>query len=180
MAGWHSLGPFTVFDVETTGCSPARDRIVEIAAVRVDCDGVQSRFQSLVNPEGPIPVQAERVHGIGDAMVASAPKFRDMAQQFLDFAGGSKLVAHNARFDLGFLQESLARNGFPLWSGGAYDSITLVRKAYPGLPSYSLQSLRTQFALGDGSGQAHRAASDTEWTLEVFAMAMKRLYESFP
>ncbi len=177
MSQWHSLGPFTVFDLETTGCSQHRDRIVEIAAVRAELDGSLSRFSSLVNPGMPIPAQASKVHGISDEMVKDAPKFHDVAYKFLDFAAGSKLVAHNARFDLSFLQESLFRSGLPLWKGGSYDSIVLTRKAYPGLPSYSLQALRVQFAL-DEEGQAHRAAADAEWTMQIFGMAMKRLLES--
>ena len=177
MSQWHSLGPFTVFDLETTGCSQYRDRIVEIAAVRAELDGSLSRFSALVNPGIPVPSQATKVHGITDDMLKDAPKFHDVAYKFLDFAKGSKLVAHNARFDLSFLQESLFRSGLPLWKDGSYDSIVLTRKAYPGLTSYSLQFLRTHFALDD-EGQAHRAASDAEWTMQIFSMAMKRLYET--
>jgi len=176
MSQWHSLGPFTVFDLETTGCNPLRDRIVEIAAVRVELDGSLARFSSLVNPGVPIPSQATRIHNITDDMVKGYPLFHDAAYKFLDFAKDSKLVAHNARFDLSFLQESLFRSGLPLWKGGSYDSIVLVRKAYPGLPSYSLQALRAQFAL-DEPGEAHRASSDAEWTMQIFGMAMKHLLE---
>jgi len=177
MAQWHSMGPFTVFDIETTGCSQYRDRIVELAAVRLDADGTLSRFSSLVHPGMRVPPQAVKIHGIDDEMLRDAPSFKELAPRFLEFASGSKLVAHNARFDLSFLQESLLREGLPLWEGGAYDSIVIVRKAYPGLPSYSLQALRAQFALDD-EGQAHRAAADAEWTLQAFSMAMKRLYET--
>ncbi len=178
---WHRLGPFTVFDFETTGMSPVRDRIVEIGALRVEKDGSLSRFETLVNPAIPIPFQVSRVHGINDSMVADAPFFPEAGARFLDFIHGSSLVAHNARFDLSFLQESLSRAGLPLWQGGAYDSIALIRKAYPGLPSYSLQSLRTSLALsGDYPGTAHRAAFDAEMTMEAFSMAMKRLYQLFP
>ena len=102
------------------------------------------------------------------------------AGEFMQFAGDSKLVAHNARFDLSFLQESLHRSSLTPWTAGAYDSISLIRKAYPGMPSYSLQSLRTSFSLGEGvMGDAHRALYDAELTAEIFAMAMKRLYELY-
>ena len=177
MSQWHSLGPFTVFDLETTGCSQYRDRIVEIAAVRAELDGSLSRFSALVNPGIPVPSQATKVHGITDEMLKDSPKFHDVAYKFMEFAQGSKLVAHNARFDLSFLQESLFRNGLPLWKGGSYDSIVLTRKAYPGLQSYSLQFLRVHFGLDD-EGQANRAASDAEWTMQIFSMAMKRLFET--
>ena len=93
---WHRLGPFTVFDLETTGMSPTRDRIVEIGAVRVEIDGTVSRFETLVNPSVPIPYQVSQVHGITNDMVKDAPAFTDAAYAFLDFIKGSKLVAHNA------------------------------------------------------------------------------------
>lgn len=178
MASWHSMGPFTVFDLETTGMSAVRDRIVEIGAVRVETDGTFSRFETLVNPGIPIPWQITRVHGIDNEMVADAPRFKDAAYKFLDFIKGSRLVAHNARFDLSFLQESLARNALPVWKFGAYDSIVLIRKAYPGLSSYSLQSLRQELGLGQDIDESrpHRAGYDAELTMEAFSMAMRRLY----
>ncbi len=180
-AKWHRLGPFTVFDLETTGLSPSRDRIVEIGAVRVEVDGTLRRFETLVNPAVPIPPAVTQVHGITNEMVKDAPKFSDAAYQFLDFIRGSKLVAHNARFDLGFLQESLARTGLPLIKGGAFDSIVLIRRAYPNLPSYRLQALRTTLDLPDDyPGTAHRAGFDAEMTMAAFSMAMKRLYELYP
>lgn len=181
MALWHRLGPFTVFDLETTGYSPVHDRIVEIGAVRVEIDGTLSRFETLVNPAVPIPPRVTAIHGITDAMVKDAPKFSDAGYRFLDFVRGSKLVAHNARFDLSFMQESLARSGLELIRGGAFDSIILIKKAYPGLASYSLQALRSELSLPDDyPGQAHRAGFDAEMTMAAFSMAMKRLYELYP
>jgi len=178
---WFELGPFTLFDVETTGMSPVADRIVEIAAVRIAPDGVQTRWQSLVNPGRPIPADVIRIHGITDAMVAGAPGFATVGRDFLALAKGSTLVAHNGRFDLAFLQESLQRDHLPLWQGPegrTLDSIPIVKAAFPGLPSYSLQNLRHALGLGTGGeGPAHRAAADVEWTLEVFSMALQRLLD---
>ena len=85
MSSWHEMGPFTVFDLETTGMSPVRDRIVEIGAVRVETNGTLSYFETLVNPAIPIPLQVSRVHGIDNGMVADAPRFKDAAYAFLDF-----------------------------------------------------------------------------------------------
>ena len=175
---WHELGPFTVFDLETTGLSPTRDRIVEIAAVHVDLDGTVTRFQSLVNPGCPIPYAASRVHNITDAMVRSAPTFREIAPQFLDLARHSTLVAHNARFDLGFLQESLARGGNELWKGKTMDTLKLSRRAFAGLPSYSLQHLRHALALPEVSGEAHRAGADAEWTMHLLRVILSALLQS--
>jgi DNA polymerase III epsilon subunit family exonuclease len=170
---WFELGPFTIFDVETTGMSPTRDRIVQIGAVRIDKDGFVSRYQTLVNPGRSIPGGVVCVHHITDEMVAGAPTFSRAGREFLEFAKNSTLVAHNARFDLGFLQESLARTGLPLWQGRTLDTLRLLKTTHPGLPSYKLQSLRAIFQLqSDESMQAHRADADVEWTLQILEIAL--------
>lgn len=169
---WYELGPFTLWDTETTGMSPRYHRIVEIAAIRVECDGTRRTFQTLIHPEQKIPYGAMCVHGIRDCDVANAPKFHEIAPQFMAFAQGSTLVAHNARFDLGFLQESLTRCGLPPWDGKAMDSIPVFKQVFPGLKSYKLQILRELFQLGRGDEQAHRALGDVEILLEAFAYAL--------
>ncbi len=174
---WHSLGPFTIFDLETTGMSPVFDRIVEIAAVRIELDGTATAYQTLVNPGRRIPPGASAVHRITDAMVAGAPAFDVAARAFLALAEGSTLVAHNARFDLGFLQESLVRCGLELWEGRTLDSIRMLKQSHAGLPSYSLQRLRAYFALDDPweDMAAHRAAADVEWTRQLLALSLTEL-----
>ena len=172
---WYKLGPFTVFDTETTGMSPVHHRIVEIAAIRTDIDGTQSRYQTLINPGCRIPTKLTAIHGITDDMVKDADMFTQIGYDFMDFSKDSTLVAHNARFDLSFLQESLARVGLRPWRGNTMDTIPLIKRAYPGLPSYSLKNLRYNFGLDHDVGPAHRAYADVEWTLEIFAMTMKRL-----
>jgi DNA polymerase III epsilon subunit family exonuclease len=175
---WYEKGPFVVFDLETTGLSPSRDAVVEIAAVRVDTNGKEKRFSSLVNPERKIPARASQVHGIYYTDVINAPTFETAGRNFLDFAEGAILVAHNAKFDLAFLQESLNRYNLPLWEGNTLDSIAIIKAAYPGLPKYNLQSLRKYFDLGKHvKGPAHRAFADVEWTVEIFAMSMQSLID---
>lgn len=101
-----ALPSFTVFDTETTGLDPRKgDKIIEIAGIRVE-DGViceDKTFVELVNPERTIPWEAKQVNKIDDADVAGAPTIDQVLPQFLDFAQGSILVAHNADFDMGFL-----------------------------------------------------------------------------
>ena len=170
MNNWYDLGPFTVFDVETTGLSPRNDRLVELAALRIDRDGVETTFHALIHPGRPIPACASRVHHITDEMVADAPHFPQIGHEFLKFISGSTLVAHNARFDLGFLQESLNRGGLPLWKGNTMDTLLLSRRVYPDLASRKLQDLRVLLNLPDpcgGTGQAHRAGADVAWTKEL-------------
>lgn len=119
---WYELGPFTVFDVETTGMSARNNRIVEIAAIHIEKDGTMSRYESLVNPGCLIPDRAMNIHHITNEMVADAPNFRQVGFEFIEFVDSSTLVAHNARFDLSFLQESLVRCGLPQWRGKTMDS----------------------------------------------------------
>ena len=174
---WFDYGPFTVFDLETTGMSPVNDRIVEIAAMRIDLTGEYSEFHTLLNPGRRIPAGASRVHHITDDMVVDAPRFQHIGHDFLEFARNSTLVAHNARFDLSFLQESLARCGLPLWQGNTMDSLLLVRKLYPGLPSYSLQNLRGVLKLDrpEDDLSAHRAGDDVVWTMRLLETLLKRV-----
>jgi len=175
MSEWYELGPFTVYDVETTGMSPSRDRIVEISAVRIDTDNTRTQYSTLVNPLMPIPAYSTKIHNITDEMVNNAPHFGIVGQEFTDFAAGSTLVAHNARFDLGFLQESLNREVLPLWEGKTMDTLPLVKRAYPGLETYKLQSLREVFNLSDDVGPAHRAYADVAWTVEMLEITLTAL-----
>ena len=177
---WYELGPFTVFDFETTGMSPVFDRVVELAALRIDSDGGMSSFHSLVNPGRAIPPGVSCIHHITDDMVADAPHFAAVARDFLEFADSSTLVAHNARFDLGFLQEGLARCGLPLWKGKTIDSLRLAKRCFPGLASYRLQNLRLELRLDDepGNDQAHRAGADVFWTAQVLKLALERALRS--
>jgi DNA polymerase III epsilon subunit len=102
------LPVFTVFDVETTGLDPRRGhRIIEIAGVRIEGGAIQSEsaFHTLVNPEREIPWDAKQVNKLNDDEVASAPTIDQVLPQFLSFAEGSTLVAHNADFDMGFLEK---------------------------------------------------------------------------
>ncbi len=101
------LPPLTIFDVETTGLSPANgDRIIEIAGIRIENGQVDETrtFVSLVNPERLIPWEARQVNKITDDDVRTAPTIDQVLPQFLEFAAGTMLVAHNAGFDMGFLQ----------------------------------------------------------------------------
>ena len=175
---WYELGPFTVFDVETTGRSPVYDRIVEIGALRIEKDGSESRFSTLINPGRRIPYSASKIHHITNDMVMTAPRFEEIAQDFMTFISGSKLVAHNARFDLSFLQESLARCGMMPWEGDTMDTLRLVRTTHPGLPSYKLQELRITLDLGCGGGIAHRAGCDVEWTAVLLKKSLSVLIEA--
>lgn len=165
---------FVAFDFETTGLSPATDRIVEIGAaaflltqsgdewLAVD-DG---RFETLVNPGRPIPPEVSAIHGIDDLAVSSAPTFKEVAGDFLAFIEGSILVAHNAPFDMGFLAAEAARAGIDNPPNPAYDTIAIAKTAVSGLPSYSLKALAA--SIGIAQNAAHRGGDDARVCMELF------------
>ncbi|WP_018914628.1 3'-5' exonuclease family protein [Thiomonas sp. FB-6] len=105
------LPSYLLLDLETTGGDPVRDRITEIAAIRFDGGRETARWQSLVDPGRPIPPFIQRLTGISDAMVAGAPAFEQLLDTLLPLLEGAVLVAHNVRFDHGFLKNALARAG---------------------------------------------------------------------
>ncbi|WP_425303424.1 exonuclease domain-containing protein, partial [Nocardia wallacei] len=114
---------FVVVDLETTGTSPERDAITEIGAVKVRGGEVLGEFATLVNPGCAIPPQIIQVTGITTAMVLDAPRIEAVLPGFLEFAAGAVLVAHNARFDTGFLKAAGPGRGAPggpvpgVWNG---------------------------------------------------------------
>ena len=105
---------FCVVDVETTGTSCLDDRITEVGAVTVRRGETTGTFQTLVDPEQPTPISVRLVTGISETMLEGAPSEKAVLPYFVDFARGSVLVAHNARFDMSFLNAALARDGRPL------------------------------------------------------------------
>ncbi len=162
------------FDFETTGLSPVTDRIVEIGAaafrmeeregtwVAID-DGM---YETLVNPRRPIPAVVSAIHGIDDLAVSASPTFAQVAPEFLAFIQGSILIAHNAPFDLGFLQAETKRAGLENPPNPAYDTISVAKTAVSGLPSYSLKSLAASFNIAQTA--AHRGGDDARVCMELF------------
>ena len=160
---------YVVFDLETTGLSPKRDEVIEIAALKVRDGSVVDEFSTLVNPGRPIPRGASAVNGINDRMVASAPYFTSALYDFLRFAGDDVLVGHNIQsFDLKFLYRDAAK----FWSrsiGNDYiDTLILSRQRLPGLPHHSLGYLAEYYGLSaDG---AHRALFDCHMNHRAFEL----------
>jgi DNA polymerase III epsilon subunit family exonuclease len=153
---------YVAFDLETTGLSTRRDRIVELAAVRFTAAGAEiARFQQLVNPECPMPPAAQAIHGISDAELAGAPTAREQLPRFLDFLGdpaSTCLVAHHAVFDASFLGRESCRAGLNLPAHRVYDTLALSRRCRPDLSSHRLDRLVHYHGLDTGPG--HRALVD--------------------
>lgn len=156
---------FIAFDVETTGLSPNREKIVEIGAVKYRGAEAVAEFQTLVNPGMPIPPVVIGVHGITDEMVKDAPTIAEVLPALMDFIGEGELVAHNATFDLRFLNAALERHGYPLFANPVHDTVKLARRAFPGLQFYGLGRLVVSLGLPQST---HRALADARACGELF------------
>lgn len=165
---------FVALDFETTGLSAELDRVVEIGAIgfrMASDDGAwtaieDGRYETLVNPQRPIPPEVSAIHGIDDLAVSMAPTFAEAAVELLPFLEGSILVAHNAPFDIGFLLAESARAGIEKPLNPAYDTIAIAKTAISGLPSYSLKALASSFGIEQNA--AHRGADDARVCMELF------------
>jgi DNA polymerase III subunit epsilon len=171
--------PFVIVDLETTGGSALFDRVMEVAAIRVQNGVVQDRIVKLVEPGVPIPPFVTRITGINAALVRGRPAFDRLLPDLQRLFSGAVLVAHNASFDFNFLAQSFKRADLA-WDGERLCTLRLSRRLMPGLPSYKLDSLCA--ALGFTFVQQHRAGPDAEATLSVFEhllqLAMGRGLES--
>ena len=172
-AGEQSLDDtYIVFDIETTGFSSIRDRIIEIGAVKVVNGEIVDRFSTFVNPERPIPFEITGLTGITDEMVMGAPAIGTVLPQFLEFAGDGVLVAHNAGFDVGFIEQNCREQG--LNDRFIYvDTVALARVLLPTLSKYKLNIVAK--ALNISLENHHRAVDDAGATAEIFVKFVEML-----
>lgn len=165
---------FVVFDLETTGAKTPPCRITEIGAYRVKNGGITEEFQTLVNPETPIPSFITQLTGISNQMVRGAPKFRDVAHDFLDFIGDSVLVAHNASFDLRFLNHEIGRIYSAYRVANAHlCTVQLGRKLLPHVANHRLKTLAEYFSTP--LVNHHRASDDARATAHIFVNFLEEL-----
>jgi len=165
---------YAVVDIETTGGNGPSHRITEIGAVRVQNGRVVGRYSTLINPQRPIPPGITRLTGISDAMVADAPRFADIADEFDAFLRGAIFVAHNVGFDYRFIAAEYARLGRDF----RYPKLCTcasMRKLYPGQASYSLAALCERYDIPLKSH--HRAMCDAEAAAELLLIVNERRAE---
>lgn len=167
---------FVAFDIETTGISAWNDRIVEIGAIRFRGDGTEiDRFERLVHPGRSIPRQVIAIHGITDEMVRRAPRECDVLPDFIEFLGDASrtvLMAHNASFDVGFLEAALQRESFGQPTHGVLDTVRFARHRARGLSSYSLRSLVRMFGIRQTTD--HRGLSDAVALKQLFCLLLEK------
>ena len=158
---------YVVLDVETTGGKAGTDRITEIGAVKLQAGEVLDTFNTLINPERHIPSFISRLTGISNAMVEGAPKFADIATQLTEFLQGAVFVAHNAKFDYGFIRSEFARCEI-LFDMPQLCTVVNMRRYYPSLASYSLGKLCAEFDIK--LTNHHRALADATATVELLKL----------
>jgi DNA polymerase III epsilon subunit family exonuclease len=159
------------FDLETTGLWPVSCRIVEFGAVRFKLNGkVLDRFEQLVDPGCGIPDSVVQVHGITNELIRGKPTISDVLPRFLKFLGPSEtfLLAHNAKFDLGFLAVALVQCGELSPHHAIVDTLELARRRLPLLANHQLQTLGV--CLGVADTEEHRALADSTLLKDVFRM----------
>ena len=158
-----------IFDVETTGFSPtAGHRVIEIGAVHLDGGATPDEFKTLVDPGCRVPLRAQRVHGISDAMLRGQPPPEVAFTAFRDFIEGALLVAHNVRFDRAFLSHEFARLHLPLTNRFAC-TLKLSQRKLPWLPNHRLETVARHLLGGLPKGaQSHRALDDARLTARIW------------
>jgi DNA polymerase-3 subunit epsilon len=193
---------FIAFDLETTGLESREDEIVELGAVKFDRRGIIARFSTLINPGIPMPPGAGRVNNISNEMLRDKPSLEEVFPDFLLFIQEAILIAHNAPFDSGFVNEKLKKRWvrpaqadgqgslldscklsgerktpwsppFPELPNKVIDTLVFAREVFPGRPSYKLQSLAAD--LGISGPDAHRAEDDALVCRGIFLACLGRV-----
>ena len=177
MLGTTSLahGSFVTVDIETTGSRPGSGGILEIGAVRIESGAITARFTALVHPGEPVPPSIRHLTGIDDAMVASAPPIDEVIAEFRAFVGDGVLVAHNHRFDMGFLDYEAERSWGMPFPRPVLDTLALARRLHPELERHNLRALAEQY--GAVTVPTHRALPDALATAEVLLRMLEELVE---
>jgi len=159
-----------VFDTETTGFEPADGhRIVEIGCVElIDHFPTGKSFQAYLNPERPVPIESQRIHGLSDEFLGDKPLFAEVVEEFLAFIGDAPLVIHNAGFDIKFINAELTRTGHPLIPlSRAIDTIEIAKRKIPGA-RYSLDELCKRFGVDLTARAKHGALLDADLTAQIY------------
>lgn len=165
---------YVVFDLETTGFSAINNKIIEIGAVKVENGIITDRFSTFVNPNEPIPFRIEKLTGISDNMVIDARTIEEIMPEFLEFADGCVMVAHNADFDMSFIIRNCERMGINK-EFTILDTVNLSRILLPNLKNFKLDTVAK--ALNVSLLNHHRAVDDAGCTAEIFVKLIKILKE---
>lgn len=164
---------FVCFDLETTGLEPGKDRIIELACVRFNFEKIFESYETLIDPECPIPPESIKIHHISDEMVKGKPTISAILPQLLAFIGKDIVVGHGIPLDLAFLKAAATQHRVPSQlNAQAYIDTLRMARLYGESPINSLEKLREHFNIA--SEGAHRAMSDVIVNIEVFKFLAKQ------
>ncbi|MDQ1913348.1 PolC-type DNA polymerase III [Paenibacillus sp. GD4] len=150
---------YVVFDIETTGLSVTNNKIIEIAGVKMKDGKEIDRFATFINPHERIPYNIQQLTNINDDMVKDAPELEEMLPKFLEFVGNCVLVAHNARFDIGFIQHNCKKLGLAEVTNPVLDTLEMARMLFPSMKNHRLNTLADKFKVS--LENHHRAIDDS-------------------
>ena len=156
---------FVVFDIETTGFSNKNDKITEIGAVKVKNFEIVDRFNELINPEKDISYKVQELTGITNDLIKDKPTIEEILPRFMEFVGDSVLVAHNAEFDIGFINQKCKEMNIE-FKNKSVDTLMLARILLPHLKRFKLNNLTKE--LGVPLHNHHRAVDDAAATAQIF------------
>ena len=159
---------FTAFDVETTGLMASKHYIIELGASQFRGEKLLSSRSWLVRPPIKIPASATRIHGITDKVLIDAPRFKAVYTEFLDYCSNTVLIAHNANFDVRFMEVERKRNGIPIQLPQTLDSLKLFRLWAPAQDSHKLTALAKE--AGYAFPKAHRGDADAQMLAKLFIL----------
>lgn len=162
------------FDTETTGLDPVQGhRVVEIGCVEmINYIRTDNHFHAYLNPQRDMPIEAEKVHGLSADFLKDKPLFKDVAKDFLEFVGDSPLVAHNAGFDMKFINYELRQVGLqPFANDRSIDTLQIARKKYPGQAA-TLDALCRKFEIDLSARTLHGALLDAQLLADVYLELM--------
>ena len=161
---------YSIIDIETTGLSPKKGKITEIAIFVHDGEKVVDEFSTLINPETDIPYRITQMTGINNKMVKDAPKFYEVAKRIVEMTEGTTIVAHNVNFDYNFIRQEFRELGYD-FKREKMCTVRLSRKLLPGRRSYSLEKLCNE--LNIKNPHRHRAKGDATATVKLFELLLK-------
>lgn len=165
---------FVIVDLETTGLSPINSEIIEIGAIKVVNNEVVDTMDVFVRPSRPLSPFTTRLTGITNEMVDEGLSIKQALKVFEEFSDGMRLMAHNAKFDMGFLDTYMRKNLGKAAPTNTLDTLSMSRAIVKDVPNHKLGTLATHFNI-DYSG-AHRSLRDCEITLEVYNN-IRKIYE---
>lgn len=148
---------YVALDVETTGLNPARDKVLEIGAARIQGGKVCETYGTLINTGMPIPWRIQELTGITDEMQKTGKKTETAIREFVEFCGDLPVLGHNVQFDFGFLKQTAVNHGLT-FEKQALDTLKIARRVLPDIPSRTLPAMCSHYQVDPG--QSHRALDD--------------------